>query len=832
MQIESICAYLAHETFCANLSRSMNPDPVHELLMLGRAVELSPSSDEVVRARTAYLHAWAGQQPEASKQAQLVLDRAKKPQAASWALAAMGELHVQEERSDAAIAKFRSALENATRAEDRQAETHFAIRLAELLIDQAALGEADDWLCRVRDNLPDFGAADDSGAADSVENLDRLNHAIQSARVRAAHGSVDEAVQSLLEIAERAGATQCLDADWKAHAQLSLLYSQKGQSFTARKHDQSAMEALESIAASLPPPLRASFFRHPKRRDVRERALTVPSEPALPIPTTVSNPAKRLLDIIKRLAGEHDIDRLLERITDSAIELSGAERGFVLLVGEDGQLEPHLVRDATTTPTDPSVKFSRSIAEAVLIDGEAIVTVNARDDLRLAEYLSVHELMLQSVACVPIRARGKNLGVLYLEHRGRRGRFEESDLETLGAFADQAALALYNARLLADLGRRETELRRAYEELEQAKTQVDEVLSVRTEELAATRRKLETMRSEPHSRYQAHGIVGRSPPLLRMFDLMDRIRDTDVPVMIQGESGTGKELVARAIHFGGTRRDGPFVALNCGAVPEALLESELFGHVRGAFTGAHRDRAGVLSQATGGTLFLDEIADMPAKMQIDLLRVLQDGTLKRVGASEEERVDVRIICASNRPLQDMVRQGSFREDLYYRLHVVEINLPPLRMRLDDLPLLCDHFLKRFSSREGLTQKRLSKEALAMLQTHPFPGNIRQLEHALLSACVMSPETLIEASDLRPLLGSSETGSSRVTTGVADITTSQRSKPQWSEPVAETLDDFKSQEKKRILAALDQHSWNRASAARALDMPRRTFYRRLKEHGIL
>jgi two-component system response regulator PilR (NtrC family) len=280
--------------------------------------------------------------------------------------------------------------------------------------------------------------------------------------------------------------------------------------------------------------------------------------------------------------------------------------------------------------------------------------------------------------------------------------------------------------------------------------------------------------------------------------------------VIIGESGTGKELVARAVHRGSTRAEGPYVSLNCGAIPDGLLESELFGHVTGAFTGATQAREGVFRQADGGTLFLDEIADMPPRMQLDLLRVLQERSVRAVGSAEEQPVDVRLVTASKRPLRALLEHGTLREDLYYRLAVVELELPPLRARRSDIPLLCDHFLGRIAEERAEPKKRLSRSAIQRLSAHDFPGNVRELEHLLVNATIFCAGDTIEAEEL-------------------PIETSRA--PQTASAGAGNFRDFKDAERHQILQTLNAHSWNRAKAARALGMARRTFYRRLKEHNI-
>jgi transcriptional regulator with GAF, ATPase, and Fis domain len=667
------------------------------------------------------------------------------------------------------------------------------------------------------------------------------------ARARATTGDLDGAVAEAAATERDAIVLGSDELRARALATLAELESQRGGDFVARKHELAAVELLEGVALALPADRREGFWREPMRRRLRLRASATTDRRRAESSQGLDERLRRLFDVLKRVAREHEIERLLERITDAAVDLTGAERGFVLLVGSDGQLEPRLVRAAGTRPDDPSVAFSRSIAEAVLIDGEPIVTVDARDDRRLSEYLSVHKLLLKSVACVPIRGRVGVLGVLYLEHRVRRGRFAEDDLELLIAFADQAAIALENAELVAELESQRRALAETNRELEGAKAEIERVLVARTDELEETRRALDRARGDLRSRHAHHGMIGRSDAMRRVFAVIDRVCESDVPVVIHGESGTGKELAARAIHEGSARAKGPFVALNCAAIPESLLESELFGHVRGAFTGADRDRKGVLVRASGGTLFLDEIGDMPAKMQVDLLRVLQDGKVRPVGGEEETTVDVRIVSASNKRLDEQVAKGAFREDLYYRLNVVEVRLPPLRDRIGDVALLADHFLTAIARQEGRPRRRLSRSALERMEAFGWPGNVRQLEHVLLHACVMADGELLEEEDLaldgpsarsstadaagQPRSSRLESETRDAAAGAAAASAGPARVP-LDEPTPQNVDDFKDAEKRRILAALESHHWNRARAARALGYPRRTFYRRLKEHGIL
>jgi DNA-binding NtrC family response regulator len=364
---------------------------------------------------------------------------------------------------------------------------------------------------------------------------------------------------------------------------------------------------------------------------------------------------------------------------------------------------------------------------------------------------------------------------------------------------------------------------------------MEDLLIARTEALDEAKRELERVRQDSSDKYFRHGMVGRNAKMQRLFDTIDRVRNVAVPVVVQGESGTGKELVARAIHYGGPHAKAPFVTLNCASIPETLLESELFGHVRGAFTGAERSRIGLIARASGGTLLLDEIGDMSAKMQVELLRVIQEGVVRPVGGDEETPVTIRFIATSSIPLAKLVSLGRFREDLYYRLGVVEIELAPLRERRDDIPLLCDFFLQKLAKRYEQSAKRLSAQAMAHLCTRPWPGNVRQLEHAILNAWVMAAGNTIEVEDLS-LESSSTTHTSRVGDQEASALRRRSNAPRVLRTGSQLSPDngnsaYNESEKNRILQVLESNGGNKVKAAQVLGMARRTLYRRLLQYGI-
>jgi len=338
------------------------------------------------------------------------------------------------------------------------------------------------------------------------------------------------------------------------------------------------------------------------------------------------------------------------------------------------------------------------------------------------------------VLAVPLRQRGALIGCIYVDHRLRGGAFDDDAASVLGELADIAAIAIENARLAGDL-------RRTTREVDELNGRLAAELAERDAELVRVRADLPDRDRLGH-RYER--IVGRSPATVKMLDVIDRAAATSLPVVIVGESGTGKELVARALHDHGPRKAGAFVAINCSAVPEALLESELFGHARGSFTGADRDRPGLFEVADGGTLFLDEIADTSPGMQAKLLRVLQDGVIRRVGDTKTRQVDVRVIAATQQPLAQLAAAGRFREDLRFRLDVIAVPVPALRDRDGDVPLLVEHLLGRLCA--GKPVPRLTRAALRALGQHRWPGNIRELENALARGVAMGGD-VIDLGDL-------------------------------------------------------------------------------------
>ena len=424
----------------------------------------------------------------------------------------------------------------------------------------------------------------------------------------------------------------------------------------------------------------------------------------------------RLMEATRRLASEADRGRLLPYLLESAIGLTGAERGFILVKGTEGTTCAAGIPSPDAAGAWAS-HLSRGILARVIERRESVLSVDLSADERFRMRASVRRSGLRSVLAVPFaEGRGPG-GALYLDSRAGHTLFRPDDLELLGAFAVHASLALGPA-LAAD---------------------------------AATDSPLAPM--DPRKRHAgdggAHRIIGATPSMRRALDVVARVAPTDLPVLIVGESGTGKELIARAIHAASLRAAAPFVAENCAAIPETLLESELFGSVRGAYTGAERDREGLFRAAEKGTLFLDEIGEMPLGFQARLLRALQEQEVRPVGASRPVRVDARIVAATNRDPAGAIASGRLRLDLYYRIAGVTIEIPPLRERREDIPALASNVLARLARTMRSAPLRISDEALGGLMRYDWPGNVRELENETERAAVLTSGPEIRFEDLSP-----------------------------------------------------------------------------------
>ncbi len=502
--------------------------------------------------------------------------------------------------------------------------------------------------------------------------------------------------------------------------------------------------------------------------------------------------AFKLYKALQRLSGRLDQAAVLDAIADATFEILGRATHVTLLLRADTDKDRFTLalqreRGAAAKPPEPGVdlvRASRAILRRVLTDRAAILTANAKEEISSSESILGGRIL--SVIAVPLWRGDEITGLLQADNRRTAGMFDESDLEVALVVGSQAALALDNAQLVGRL------------KLAEERARGENVYLKRREE-----------------KVRFPNIVGDSEAMQKVFSQLDKVIDTRATVCIDGETGTGKELIASAIHYRSGRRDKMFVAQNCAAMPENLLESELFGHKRGAFTSADADKKGLFEIADAGTLFLDEMGEMPLSLQAKLLRVLQEGTIRPVGATAEKQVDVRIICATNRDLAAEVEKGRFRQDLYYRLMVFPIRLPPLRERREDIPALARHFLARYTEEYRVELTGFSQEALDALAGYTWPGNIRELENEIQRLVIQAePGCNVEVTDLSPRLRKIEGTVAKVA------------------PKKGTLKEMMDQVERWLISeALRDHGGNKTRTAVTLGITREGLHKKLDKLGL-
>ena len=445
------------------------------------------------------------------------------------------------------------------------------------------------------------------------------------------------------------------------------------------------------------------------------------------------------------------------------------------------------------------------------------LTVNAQSDDRFKALKSVEDLRLRSVLCVPLRVAGQIEGALYLDNRLQQHAFTEDDRQMLVVLADISGVAIRNARLVADLRSKNTALVEAHDRVAELNARLEGKVKRQVAELKEVREELAESRKALGLRHEYRKIIGESPAMQEVFRLLDRYVESSDPVLILGESGTGKELVARAIHEQGQRNDGPFVSENCAALPENLLESELFGYERGAFTGATRNHKGLFEQAKGGTLFLDEVGDMSPDLQSKLLRVIQEKEVRPIGSSRTVSIDVRLVTATHRDLPEMVQEGEFREDLFYRLHVLPIRLPPLRERRGDVPLLVQHLIRRACLDAKRPIPRIDPKAVDRLSEYSWPGNIRELENEIRRALLLCEGVL------QPVHFSDKVQHPQLTL--------EMGAPLPSEAGSSLPELVRQLEETEIRRAFARSGGNKSKAAELLGISRFALQRKLDKFGI-
>ena len=492
---------------------------------------------------------------------------------------------------------------------------------------------------------------------------------------------------------------------------------------------------------------------------------------------------KRRLEVLYasgiQFATATEMKTLMGKAIDVVVKELQADAGFIVLCNAQQEIEAIVARNMDPDDHPEAKELSTGVIRETLSASQP-THISDMDKLNAASHnTSIIRLGIKSVLCVPLVSRNQVLGAVYLDRRDQANPFRESDLLFLLSFARQIVQGLEISREIALL---ENKL------------------------LREAQMKISDLRRE----FACDEIIGSSRRLFEVLLLASKVSPTNVSVIILGENGSGKELLARAIHHNSRRTGKPMVAINCSAIPADLLESELFGYEAGAFTGATKAKPGKLEMADGGTLFLDEIAELNPNLQAKLLRVLQTGELERLGSVTPQKIDLRIIAATNQNIVQMVRNGKFREDLYYRLKVVEITLPPLRERKEDLGELAAFFLKKHDPDNR--QRDISEAALEVLEHYHWPGNVRELENVILRAIVLARATTIEPGDLPP-----------------ELVQSGENVPQI--PPGKTLEEAEQAFRKRYILRTLKNNDSKADAARALGVNRTHFYRMLAQLGI-
>ena len=549
-------------------------------------------------------------------------------------------------------------------------------------------------------------------------------------------------------------------------------YLQRDDIPKAQAHLEAAKQAFEEM--------QMSYFQEKTQVLLNQLGESSRGENAASSSESLSVDRWRLLyDVSRELTTERDVKVLLDRILGNLLAVYSAERVLVALKNETPK---GFVVDAVrhyNVEADDAEALSRGIIRRVIETNEPVLSMDAQTDDRLNQYQSVIDYHIRSVLCVPIFHLNEGvMGALYVDHRGIGNAFSEEDQTFLQAFANLVGMALVNARM--------------YEQLKE---------------------KAQYLQQQIERRYRLGDLFGQSDAMQTIYRLIDRAAKSDVSVLLQGETGTGKGLAARAIHYNSTRKDQRFLSQNCAALSPELLLSELFGHKKGSFTGATEDHIGVFEAADRGTVFLDEIADASPELQRSLLRVLQEGEIRRVGETEDREVDVRIIAATNRDLKQEVENGSFREDLYYRLHVIQIDMPPLREYLEDVPLLAKHLLIRVKEEANKSVGGLTVGAIRALTSHNWPGNVRELENEIRRAVALAEEE----GDITPDLFSESIGHTVSDTPV--------------EYQGHLQDHVQEYERRLIRDALEKCEGNITHTARELGMTRVGLHKKINRLGL-
>ena len=507
---------------------------------------------------------------------------------------------------------------------------------------------------------------------------------------------------------------------------------------------------------------------------------------------------RALYDAQTKVGAASDLSEVVVSVADAVFQLvPRATHVTVVLRDEDSDearapsaFVPVMTRVRGASQPSGPIPISRSVFRKVVTERAAVLAADA--PLEVAETESLLGAQIRSTLGVPLWKGEEILGVLQVDNRESKGMLTNADLELLGVLAHNASLAVANARLVQRLRAAEERARRENQFLKGRE---------------------ETRRTGGRGGQQE--IIGTSGAMRTLLEQLTKVVDTRVTVLIEGETGTGKELISAAVHYRSKRRDKLFVSQNCAAMPETLLESELFGHKKGSFTGAHEDKKGLFELADGGTLFLDEVTEMPVSLQSKLLRALQEGEIRPIGATQEKKVDVRIVAATNRTMEKEVAEGRFREDLYYRLKVFPLRVPPLRERREDIPVLAAHFLKRFTAELGKPVAGFSQQAQELLQSYDWPGNVRELQNEVQRLVIqVDASAFITPELLSPRV--------RQVEGMLDKV----------RPTKGTLKEMMDQVERFLLVeSLRDHKGNKTASAKTLGITREGLHKKLRQFGM-
>ena len=499
-----------------------------------------------------------------------------------------------------------------------------------------------------------------------------------------------------------------------------------------------------------------------------------------------------LLGVARALQEEYRPEQMAPVLIDAAVMLTGAERGFVFLIEGDETTMAVGRNFARESVPSPEQKVSRTLLENALASQGPLLVEDAASDGEFSGVASIADLGLRSLLAIPLQAATKVVGLLVVDHRLQGGAFSRDEIELLEGCASLASLHLA-------AGQNRLRARALKKRVDALQRQLGQrILMQESAQIAL-----------PAEANRFPGFLGVSPAMNTLFEQMDKVLEGELPVLISGESGTGKEMVARVLHFRGVRASKPFVVVNCGALPDTLLESELFGHKKGSFTGAVKDRTGRLAEANGGTLFLDEVGEMSSAMQARFLRFLEKGEIQPLGSSNVETVDVRVLSATNLDLSRSITKNEFREDLFYRLCVIRLELPPLRNRVEDISLLAEHFLRMEAVEQDRLLRTFSEQAKSKLSKAYFPGNVRQLRNEMRRLALM---------------GEGEIQWEELDQAIVDM-------PRESGTGALLEQQVQELERKAIASMMDRMRGNRTRAAEALGITRYSLNRKLQKYGL-